>query len=190
MRTIQNFGGKIMMKNMVIRMFGVALAGTMVLSGTACAKQGTKAAAAESAATESSVQLPNPWTEYDTLEEAEKAAGFTITVPDVPAGYTSVVYRVMDGLLELQYQDADGNRLILRKGDTATLGEEETDISGDYTQYDAEETKEISGKEVTEKGDGTSVYCAVWTDGDYAYSIVCDQGLSDDDAKTIIAGLS
>jgi hypothetical protein len=48
MRTIENFVGKIMMKNMVMRMFGVALAGALALSGTACAEQGTNASQAQS----------------------------------------------------------------------------------------------------------------------------------------------
>ena len=75
------------MKNIVTRrILGCALA----LTAGACAKSGavTAQTAAEEAAAwstgdeeENSPQLPNPWTEYDTLEESEKAAGFSVDVP-------------------------------------------------------------------------------------------------------------
>ncbi len=74
---------------------------------------------------------------------------------DVPAaqeGYAQAAYRVMDGILEVETQDAEGNRLILRKGDRAKMGKEK-DISGDCNSYSEAVTRDISGKRMEERGD-------------------------------------
>lgn len=150
------------MKNIVTRrILGCALAAALALTAGACAKSGavTAQTAAEEAAAwstgdeeENSPQLPNPWTEYDTLEEAEKAAGFSVDVPAAQEGYAQAAYRVMDGILEVETQDAEGNRLILRKGDRAKMGKEK-DISGDCNSYSEAVTRDISGKRMEERGD-------------------------------------
>lgn len=76
------------------------------------------------------VGMANPWTEYASLEEAEAAAGFEFPQPKWDVAYDSVTYRVMDGIIEIIYAQDDGQVMTLRKG------ADETDISGDYNDYD------------------------------------------------------
>ena len=75
------------------------------------------------------VGMANPWTEYASLEEAEAAAGFKFPQPKWDVAYDSVTYRVMDGIIEIIYAQDDGQVMTLRKG------ADETDISGDYNDY-------------------------------------------------------
>ena len=83
------------------------------------------------------VGMANPWTEYASLEEAEAAAGFKFPQPKWDVAYDSVTYRVMDGIIEIIYAQDDGQVMTLRKG------ADETDISGDYNDYDF--TSDFSG---------------------------------------------
>ena len=72
------------------------LAVLMILSLAAC---GSKAPAQDSTKdtqqTEAedtviggeNAQIPNPWTEYASIEDAEAAVGFDVTLPELPDGY-------------------------------------------------------------------------------------------------------
>ena len=54
----------------------------------------SKNAQAETAETEN-VQIPNPWTDYDSKDDAVQAAGFDLTVPDKISGCSEKSYRVL-----------------------------------------------------------------------------------------------
>lgn len=137
--------------------------------------------------------VANPWTDFDTLEEAEKAAGMTITVPDSADGFTPAAYRVMDGsLLEIIYENDKGEEgLRIRKCVADSTDGENTDISGDYNSYSSDtEEKDITvATDETQqqvsaelKSDGDIVKVALWSaqgTGDnastaYTYSITFD----------------
>ncbi|MBR4150984.1 MAG: hypothetical protein IKR08_06400, partial [Firmicutes bacterium] len=69
----------------------------------------------------SQMQIPNPFTEYGSLEEAEAAAGFKMHVPAIIEGATKYVWRVMDAgdtkMIEAIYY-ADGEEILrLRKAE-------------------------------------------------------------------------
>ena len=63
------------------------------------------------------------------------------------------------------------------------------DNSGDYTLYAETAVKEISGQNVTLKGDGQAYSLALWSDGTYAYSIKADPGLSISEWEAIISNM-
>ena len=114
------------------------------------------------------VGMANPWTEYDNLADAEKAAGFAFPQPEWDVSYDTVTYRVMDGIIEIIYEQDDGQRMTLRKG------ADETDISGDYNEYNYTVTNGdflIKG-EANEQGD---VLCraVTWVADGHFYSIYC-----------------
>lgn len=85
----------------------------------------------------SGVGMANPWTEYATLEEAEEAAGVSFPQPKWDVSYDTVSYRAMAGVIEIVYSQDDGQVMTLRKG------ADESDISGDYNDYDF--TSDFSG---------------------------------------------
>ena len=55
------------------------------------------------------VQIPDSFEGFSTLEQAVKAAGFEMSVPDAPKGYETAIYRVNTGtqMLEVIYSDKD-----------------------------------------------------------------------------------
>lgn len=121
------------------------------------------------------VQIPNPWAAYDTMEAAEQAAGFSMTLPAAVEDYAETVYQVLpseDGAtLEVLCRNGD-DRLVLRKAPGAG------DISGDYTIYGQERTVTADGRSVTLKGEDGRFALAIWADGGYTYSVHTDAPLS------------
>lgn len=130
-----------------------------------------------------SVQIPNPWQEYQTLEEAAAAAGFDLTAPESIDGYSEKSISVMSGtesIFDITFRN-DSEQIRIRKA----AGTE--DISGDYNVYDKTETVSVGELEVTEKGNGGSVNLALWNDGGYTYLLYISAGASADEAAKLIS---
>ena len=89
---------------------------------------GNQAAGQESQMT----TIGNPWTEWDSVEEAEAAVGFRFGLPTVIAdSYDAVEVRTMNNeLIEVVYRD-ETFEVCVRK----QAGEGQ-DISGDYNEYE------------------------------------------------------
>ena len=60
------------------------------------------------------------------------------------------------------------------------------DNSGDYNEYPQQEELMVNDISVTVKGSGDLIYLAVWTDGDYSYSLSCTSGLERSQALAMI----
>lgn len=121
------------------------------------------------------IGMPNPWTDYDSLDEAEKAAGFTVAVPEKIDGFDEVSYRYCKdtGLLEVIFNKGD-SEIRFRKA----LGSD--DVSGDYTLYPEVSTLNIDGSSVITKGSDGKIQLAVWNGNGYTYSVTNTDGLSRD----------
>ena len=121
------------------------------------------------------VQIPNPWQECASLEEAGKLAGFSFTAPESVDGYTEkYIAAIENALAEVIFSKGDNDDAspYFRKG----LGTE--DISGDYNTYDTVEQQTIGGKTVTCKGNDGLIYNATWNDGTYSYAVMSNAGMS------------
>lgn len=181
-----------------------ALSAALALSLTACGAVPKESAGGEEPAViggdsatwgpdlngEEDVQLPNPFTEYDSLEEAAEAAGFSMTVPETVDGCSERVFRVLgaggeDAMLEVICRDGEaGEREVrIRKAPGAE------DISGDYNQYAQSETVDVGGLEVTMRGDNGLVRLAAWTaDGcTYSLAVYGGDGISSGDMAALAA---
>ncbi|MDR1735156.1 MAG: hypothetical protein LBR73_09810 [Oscillospiraceae bacterium] len=115
-------------------------------------------------------QLPNPIRTYTSTAELSAAVGYTVTPPGNiaviqiypdPVQYTSI-----GNMAQLTYPD--GTVFRMKPGAAQ-------DISGDYTEYPAEQTSN-SVPPVTLKGDGTSVFLALWRVNSYNYSLYVPNG--------------
>jgi hypothetical protein len=117
------------------------------------------------------VQIPNPFTDCETIEEAEDLAGFDIALPgSLPEGYSrSAIRAVKDGMIEIIYTNGN-DEIRIRKG----MGSE--DISGDYSEYGETGTEMVGGLKVTMKGSGGKVNAASWQSGGYAFSVTVNPG--------------
>ena len=121
---------------------------------------------------EDQTQIPNPFVEYETLSDAEKAAGFAFKVPEQINGYKQSYISVMDGKMQQVVYEKGEAQITLRK----MAGTE--DISGVYIDYAKKDQVTIGGHQTELRGDGTSVYVAVWNNGGYTYAVYADAGVT------------
>lgn len=130
--------------------------------------------------TDSGVEIPNPWQECASQAELEKAAGFSVPQPVVPAGYALKARRVLSGqMAELVY--AKGEETL-----TYRVSPGSEDNSGDYTVYQTESTLPAGGAAVTCRGEGATVSLALWTWDGYSFSLAASAGLSSGQVKTAV----
>ena len=121
---------------------------------------------------ENNVQIPNPFIDCASLAEASQVAGFEMRAPEAVGEYDRVSISAIDGeLIDVLYESGD-DTVRVRKG----AGTE--DISGDYNSYAEAAVSKVDGMEVTMKGDAGKVYLAVWTSGEYTYSVSASAGMS------------
>lgn len=141
------------------RMIALALGAMMALSLVACGSDNTTH-------TQNPVEIPNPFTECKTMEEAAQLVGFDVVVPDAIEGMDKSVIRAdAEGkLIEVIYRNEE-EEIVIRKA----VGSE--DISGDYTQYADTNITTIGDLTVTTKGENGQINLATWTDNGYTYSI-------------------
>lgn len=128
--------------------------------------------------------IGNPFVDYDSLETAEKAAGFTLSFPEQMNGYSDVVYQVMDGkMLQIIFQNGE-NQLFIRK----EAGTE--DISGDYTEYSEVQTISVGKDEVNLKGDNGTVSTAIWTADGWSYAVMADTPMGAESMTALVEQIS
>lgn len=131
------------------------------------------------------IGMPNPFTDFDTLAEAEKQTGFYITLPDAIGSSNNKIYRAMnDEMLEVIYINGEDETGRIRKA----RGSE--DISGDYNEYAETETVSVGGIDVLLKGDAGLVKLAVWTNDGYAYSVSSEAGMTADEMMALVSAVS
>lgn len=133
-----------------------------------------------------SMQIANPWSEFNSLEEAEADAGVEITLPESYQGFDHRIYRAMHRqMIEVIYQDADG-----REGFRIRKSRDFGNISGDYTRYDQEKTLEIGDRFVETRGNGDEISVARWgnlsLNLSYAICVAEDQHFTEDDIRSLV----
>ena len=131
--------------------------------------------------------VPNPYEIVDTLDEASKIAGFTLSVPASYEDYKKqVIQAIEDDMIEVIYYDEnsehEGLRIRKAKGTD--------DISGDYNEYKDVETVKVGDFQITEKGSEGSISVATWNDGTYSYAIdVAEASLTKDTIANLISNI-
>ena len=153
------------------RIFSFALCTVLALSLAACGSNDNPAADKSKPGV---VQPPSPFQPCDTLVAAEEMAGFELTLPKTADKLEAVENEMIQA-----FYGEDGSDMLIRKG----LGNE--DISGDYNEYAQIET--VDG--VTLKGADGRFSLAMWTDGDYTYSISVGSALSQTDMMALVVSV-
>lgn len=129
------------------------------------------------------VQIPNPFSDCQSMEEAAKLAGFDMTVPAKIEGYERYLIQAeKDTMIQVFYQSGD-KEILIRKG----VGME--DISGDYNSYAKQDSFMNGDVEVTVKGDDGAWKLAVWNDGTYAYSVSVSAGTDMESMTALVAAV-
>ena len=145
-----------------------------VAVGTGCSMQkpATQTDATKAQKTTKSAQIANPVKTYDSLAKAEKAAGFTFTVPEgvnvKGADYAQYYWSTInENLIEVRYGKEGNEVCYMRKAPASAADDDDADISGDYNVYDTVKEVEFTledGREVevTLKGKDKKFYVANW----------------------------
>lgn len=165
------------------RKFMIILCSLALFSMTACGSSQEQAQSQTETAV--SEELQNPFMQFASLSDAEREAGFDLALPESLAGADSCVYRVMKedsgNMIEVIYQKDGEETGRIRKAEGSG------DISGDYTDYEEEDTVETDGISVTCKGAGDAYALAVWENDGSTYAVSLTEGVSED-ALTAIVG--
>lgn len=145
-----------------------------VAVGTGCSMQkpGSQTDVTKAQKTTKSAQIANPVKTYDSLAKAEKAAGFTFTVPEgvnvKGADYAQYYWSTInENLIEVRYGGEGDEVCYMRKAPASAADDDDVDISGDYNVYDTVKEVEFTledGREVevTLKGKDKKFYVANW----------------------------
>lgn len=123
---------------------------------------------------DNNLQPSNPFQPCDSLDDAEEMAGFDLTLPK-----TADMLEAIENEMIQAFYGEDGTDMLIRKA----LGSE--DISGDYNEYAQTET--VNG--VTLKGADGQFSLALWTNGEYTYSISVGSALSQTDMMALVGGV-
>ena len=138
---------------------------------------------AETSQTTGTVQISNPWKTYETLADAETAAGFALGIPETVDLYRAEVFRVMSGqLLEVTYRGGE-TEVTVRK-----ISGEGQDVSGVYNTYETITKTDRSDGSVTEKTDGTEVLTLV-SHGGWSWSLYAPNGYEGGSAESFLSAI-
>lgn len=123
--------------------------------------------------TSQTAAIGNPWTDWDSIDEAESAVGFSFGLPEVIAdSYHAVSIRTMNKkLIEVTYRD-ESFEVCVRKQEG-----EGQDISGDYNKYDACTESNHNGGTITNyhNASNNAVKQIISCNG-YSWSLVAPNG--------------
>ncbi len=127
-------------------------------------------------------QLPNPFTEHETLEELEKTVAFDVTLPSFENSYKATDFidinretadiRFSDGKNEITFRKAKGTE----------------DVSGDCNTYSSNKTIKIKNTDVKLRGNN-GVNTATWQKDGFTYSLSFETAVSEADFTKCIENI-
>jgi len=131
--------------------------------------------------TEDALDIINPIEGFDTIDEAQKALKFKVTVPKELLGKYNIKYinTISRNLFQICYINKQSD-IIFR------MGQGINDISGDYNNYKTNNVVNINGKNIKLKGNDNLINVAMWNVSDMSYSISVNNGMKQDDIIKII----
>lgn len=174
-----------------VSMVTMGLVAIMAVSMAACCMADSNkenetigAASSQSAASENT-QIPNPWQEISSMQDAQNLVGFTLTGPETLRGMPMDFMQVLPDeempIVEIRYDGKDDGYASIRKSTS------KEDISGVYTQYADSKELLVGESTVLAKGNGDVYELANWSKGDYSYSLFVSGGVSQDELLQIVA---
>lgn len=134
---------------------------------------------------EPETMIANGMVEVTSREELSEAVGFPVKVAQtLPFFPQSILYTSYWGEMA-QTDYANGPESACFRQSPGTQ-----DNSGDWNEYPAQETIEVSGSSVTLKGEKDAYTLAVWSDGTYSYSLSLTAGQTAEVWERIVAGVT
>ena len=123
--------------------------------------------------------------EVDNIEILCEEVGFPVNeIRSLPFQVENTAYiAYWNEVAEIIYT-GNGQTAVYRKG----IGS--SDISGDYNIYDSEIETSVNDYDVTLKGNGNVYSLAIWTDGNYSYSLSLGDGKTESEWEIILEGVN
>ena len=113
-------------------------------------------------------------TENASLTELEEGVGFDMPeFETLPFEKAETTYTNAFGIARIDYYGSSEECITISKGK-----DDGTDVSGDYNENASVIEEQVDGITVTLKGNEESYNLAIWTDGEYAYVISANPGIS------------
>lgn len=130
---------------------------------------------------EEDLSYGNPITEASSISELESLVGFSISeIPSLAESAQEITYCAYDNeLAEIQYS-LGTQTVSYRKAPKAD------DISGIYTAYGHTDEITFGSVSVTVKGDDDTFQLALWTDGDYSYSLYFETAITQNEMERLL----
>nr|WP_312292604.1 stalk domain-containing protein [Clostridium chromiireducens] len=130
---------------------------------------------------EDELDIINPIEGFDTIDDAQKALKFKVTVPKELLGKYNIKYinAISRNLFQICYVNKQ-NDILFR------MAQGTEDISGDYNNYKTNIVVNINGSNVRLKGDDNLIKVATWSLNNMSYSISVNDGMKQDDIIKII----
>lgn len=127
-------------------------------------------------------ELPNPITEYKTLEELNAALNFELKLPRI-TGYKANGYRdYLKTVAEITFVKND-KEIDYRM----SVGTENN--SGVFTQFEEVKNVTLNGTPVIFNKIGNTVQLITWTKDNFSYSVSAPSGLSESAARRLVRTL-
>lgn len=127
-------------------------------------------------------ELPNPITEYKTLEELNAALSFEVKLPRI-TGYKANGYRdYLKTVAEITFVKND-KEIDYRM----SVGTENN--SGVFTQFEEVKNVTLSGTPVVFSKTENKVQLITWTKDNFSYSVYAPSGLSESAARRLVRSL-
>ena len=118
--------------------------------------------------------IVNPWTDCNTIEEAEEIVGFTFDSIK-SAEINTISAMISEGMNIIQASFYDGeNEITIRKSNA--IG----DISGDYRTFENVIKETRDDTEIIYSGNGETFGLVTWVKDNFSYSISCETEISKD----------
>ena len=133
---------------------------------------------------ESETTIANGMVEVASKEELSEAVGFPVkSAQSLPFFPQEIFYTSYWGdMAQTDYANGSAGACLRQ-----SVGTE--DHSGDWNEYPAQQTITAAGCTVTLKGETGSYTLAIWTEGNYSYSLSLSSGQPESVWQTIIEGV-
>lgn len=130
------------------------------------------------------IQDTSEITEYSSVDEVSEVVGFKVEdIKNLPFDIKTSTYTLYDNrMVSITYSN-DTESAVFRK----SKGHE--DNSGDYNRYENVIEVEMNQLSVILKGNEAGYNLAIWTNGDYSYSLFISMDLSEIKWSNIILGI-
>lgn len=157
--------GKLIMKKFI----AITLCVVMAISFAACSNNSESKDTPQKQSLGNDIEIPSPFVDCKTMEEAEKIAGFTVTIPEkMPEGYEQkLIQAVENDMVQVFYENGE-NEILIRKA------KGNQDISGNYNEYKESKIITVDSVTVSTRGNDGKVNLSTWINGEFSFAILAD----------------